>query len=162
MRKVISIRGPTGAGKSTVYELLRRRLVDTYAWLPLNRAAIKDDMLKAVKFHDRKKAQDLSKKVIFELANENPEYNLLFQEFATVSIQKRLQGDYELHSFFISVSPEESFRRTSARSGWDRSWWEKIYAICTAAEPEDVVYDSEQLRPEEIAEKILKEAGVQL
>ncbi len=114
MQKIIVIHGPMGSGKSTIVLGLVKKLPD---FVLVDRAYIKDTMLKKVKAKDSKFAKKLSADAVFLIAKEllAKGYNIILQETRATAVIKALGKNNEIKSFYLYCSLREAKKRDRIR-----------------------------------------------
>jgi adenylylsulfate kinase-like enzyme len=114
MAKIIVIHGPMGCGKSTIVSELVKKLPD---YVLVDRAYMKDTMLKNVKSKDPKLAKKLSADAMFLIAKGllKKGFNLILQETRLPTVKKRIGGKHKIKSFYLYCNVEEAKRRDKIR-----------------------------------------------
>ncbi len=159
---LISIHGPMASGKSTVCSHLYNKLKD---YVFVDKAYIKDTMLKRLKKTDREKAKEIANKVtIYMLKQVIPlQKNILLQEMRYCTIEKRLgdllkKNNYRIVSFYLECSIEEAKKRDLVRiNGQSRSGLiDEMHSKHGFSDPQDIVINTEKNNIEQTVEIILE------
>ena len=121
MRKhtIIAINGLMCAGKTTICKALSERLKD---YIHVDRAYLKNTMLKPLWLHDRQLARYLSKKATIDIIQGlMPHgYNIIVQELRLTQIEKHFgrlikKHNYRVKGFYLECSVEEAIKRDIVR-----------------------------------------------
>ena len=163
--KIILINGLIASGKSTLCSALIEKLND---FVFVDRAYIKETMLRRVKKNDKPLARKLSKKAVYVIVKGlmKDRYNLLLQEFSLGSLKKHLAGyiekyGYEVHGFYLACSLEEAKKRDFERKGFERpEAVENIHNEHEEFGKEGVIIDTEKCNLEQTLKIVYKEIGL--
>ena len=114
MSKIIVIHGPMASGKSTISSKLLEMLPN---YVLIDRAYLKDTMLRRVKAKDPDLAKKLSAKAMFLIARIllKQGYNVILQEIRMPVVKKRLGTKYKKTSFYLYCSLDEAKKRDLKR-----------------------------------------------
>ena len=160
---LISIHGPMAVGKSTICSHLYNKLKD---YVFVDKAYIKDTMLKRLKKTDREKAKEIANKVtVYMLEQVIPlQKHILLQEMRYFTIQKHVgdllkKNNYRVVSFYLECSVEEAKKRDFVRiNGQSRPGLiEEMHAKHGFKDPQDIVINTEENDVEQTVSLILRE-----
>jgi len=157
MVKIIVIHGIMGGGKSTITSELIKKLPD---YVLVDKAYIKDTMLKKVKKDDADFARKLSRDATYMIAKEliAKGYNLILQETRAPSVKKYLGEDNEIKSFYLHCSLETAKKRDLERQNRHvrPEIVEEMYNKHGYADEEDISINTEQKSIYETVDFILE------
>ncbi|MBN1386593.1 dephospho-CoA kinase [Candidatus Woesearchaeota archaeon] len=157
MPKLLNITGPMAAGKSTIADILYKKL-KSYAFI--DRAYIKKHLQRAGK----QNAKRIAKEAVHMMAKElmKLKQNILVQEMNAESLKKKLglhmkRYGYTLHSFFLHCSVDTALKRDHMRSGKRRPGIVKRIHGYVKPTKHDVIINTEENTMEQTVNRILKE-----
>ena len=147
---ILIIHGPMASGKSTVCSHLHDKLKD---YVFVDKAYIKDTMLKRLKKVDRQTAKDITNKTVYFMLEQiiPLKKNILIQELRAHSLEKHVgkllkKYNYKIFSFYLECSVEEAKKRDITRkNGQSRHGLiEEMHAKHGYNDPEDIVINTKE------------------
>jgi len=165
MNKIIIIHGAMASGKSTITSKLNEILKD---YIFVDKAYIKDTMLKKVKIQNPKLAKEISREAIFLITKRLMEKkkNIILQETRKESVEAALSKEikkhkYKLFSFYLDITLDASHKRDKKRradQGKRKSKnVEKMFKLHAYPSKDDIIINTEKLTIRQTINKILKE-----
>ena len=146
MPKIITIHGPMAVGKSTITELLRKKLPD---YVYVDRPYIK----RGLKPLGKKLALKISKDASYDIIRQIMKLNrdIIVQEVSPVSLKKKLKHylkryKYEVYAFYLACSMAEAKKREKGRTKKARPrLLEEIHKAYSSPSKHEQVINTEKL-----------------
>jgi len=156
MPKILNLNGPMAAGKTTITEILHKKL-KTYSYV--DRSHIK----KKLKPSGRNNARKISKKASYLLIKElmKLKKNILTQEVNPTDLKKKLRPyfkDYNLKSFYIYCKLDTAIKRDIKRTKKTRSHLVRIiHSRYNGPEKGEIPINTDEMSVKQSVDLILKE-----